>query len=52
MIRLFMAISHVVREILIAIICTALILLTILCEWLMSEKDRKALQARKEKLND
>lgn len=52
MIRLFMAVSHVVRGILIAIICTALILLTTLCEWLMSEKDRKALQARKEKLND
>lgn len=47
-----MVISHVVREILVAIICTALILLTPLCEWLMSERDRKALQARKEKLND
>lgn len=52
MIRLFMAVSHVVREILVATICTALILLTTLCEWLMSEKDRKALQVRKEKLND
>lgn len=52
MIRLFMVVSHVVREILVAIICTALILLTTLCEWLMSERDRKALQARKEKLND
>lgn len=46
MIRVFMEVSQAMRETLLMFVCMALMLLLAIAAWLMSEADRRALEAR------
>jgi hypothetical protein len=44
--RVFMQVSQAMREILLTFVCMALMLLSATAAWLMSEADRRAIEAR------
>lgn len=46
MVKGFMQVSQAVRETLLMFVIMALMLLSIVAEWLMSEADRKAIEER------
>ena len=48
MVKIFMGVSQVMREMLITVICMALMLLTATAFWLLSEEDRQKFLLKRE----